>query len=86
LVDAPLHVAAADLASLAIDTEGLAARLRQPVLWIGADALDEQHLRCVFRDVQFGRVVGSGHFPQLEVPNQVNAMIERFVATLPAGR
>jgi len=82
----PLHVAAADLASLAIDTEGLAARLRQPVLWIGAGALDEQHLRGVFRDVQFGRVVGSGHFPQLEVPNQVNGMIERFVATLPAGR
>jgi pimeloyl-ACP methyl ester carboxylesterase len=26
-----------------------------------------------------GRVVGSGHFVQLEVPDQVNAMIRRFL-------
>ena len=27
-----------------------------------------------------GKVVGSGHFPTLEVPDQVNAMIQRFIA------
>jgi pimeloyl-ACP methyl ester carboxylesterase len=27
-----------------------------------------------------GRTVGAGHFLQLEVPDQVNAMIERFLA------
>jgi hypothetical protein len=27
-----------------------------------------------------GKTVGSGHFVQLEVPEQVNAMIERFLA------
>ena len=27
-----------------------------------------------------GKVVGSGHFPTLEVPEQVNAMIQRFIA------
>jgi hypothetical protein len=26
-----------------------------------------------------GKTVGSGHFCQLEVPEQVNAMIERFL-------
>jgi pimeloyl-ACP methyl ester carboxylesterase len=31
-----------------------------------------------------GKTVGSGHFCQLEVPEQVNAMIDRFLAsTLP---
>jgi pimeloyl-ACP methyl ester carboxylesterase len=28
-----------------------------------------------------GQVVGSGHFLQLEVPDQVNAMIRRFLTT-----
>ena len=27
-----------------------------------------------------GKVVGSGHFPTLEVPDQVNGMIQRFIA------
>jgi pimeloyl-ACP methyl ester carboxylesterase len=38
----------------------------------------------MFSDIQYGKTVGSGHFCQLEVPEQVNAMIERFLAvTLP---
>ena len=28
----------------------------------------------------YAQTVGSGHFNQLEVPEQVNAMIERFLA------
>ena len=31
----------------------------------------------------FGQTVGSGHFCQLEVPGQVNAMLERFLGVLP---
>jgi hypothetical protein len=27
-----------------------------------------------------GQTVGSGHYHQLEVPEQINAMIERFLA------
>ena len=27
-----------------------------------------------------GTTVGAGHFQQIEVPDQVNAMIERFLA------
>jgi pimeloyl-ACP methyl ester carboxylesterase len=30
-----------------------------------------------------GQIVGAGHFPQLEVPEQVNPMIERFLAVVP---
>ncbi len=36
-----------------------------------------------------GRTVGSGHFHQLEIPDQINAMIERFLAVsglAPTGR
>jgi pimeloyl-ACP methyl ester carboxylesterase len=29
--------------------------------------------------ILYGKTVGSGHFCQLEVPEQINAMIERFV-------
>ena len=28
----------------------------------------------------YGRTVGSGHFCQIEVPEQINAMIDRFLA------
>jgi pimeloyl-ACP methyl ester carboxylesterase len=34
----------------------------------------------VVPEFHFGHVVGSGHFCQLEVPAQVNAMIDRFLA------
>lgn len=36
-----------------------------------------------------GQTIGAGHFPQLEVREQVNAMIDRFLALAgpePAGR
>ena len=32
-----------------------------------------------------GQTVGAGHFLQLEVPDQVNPMIERFLAIIPGG-
>jgi len=81
-LETPLEIAAAELSSLAIDTLALARQIEQPVLWLTAGVADEESLRDAFRNVQFGQVVGSGHFPQLEVPDQTNAMIARFVATL----
>jgi hypothetical protein len=33
----------------------------------------------MFSDILYGKTVGSGHFCQLEVPVQVNAMIDRFL-------
>jgi pimeloyl-ACP methyl ester carboxylesterase len=39
----------------------------------------------MFPQVLDGKIVGSGHFCQLEVPEQVKAMIDRFLAiTFPA--
>ena len=32
-----------------------------------------------------GTTVGAGHFHRLEVPDQVNAMIERFFEVAPAA-
>jgi pimeloyl-ACP methyl ester carboxylesterase len=40
---------------------------------------DAVRLRAIKPDLQVGITVGAGHFHQLEVPDQVNAMIERFL-------
>jgi pimeloyl-ACP methyl ester carboxylesterase len=39
-------------------------------------------LLAIRPNIKFGVTVGAGHFHQLEVPEQVNAMIERFLLTL----
>lgn len=78
----PREIAAAELASLTADTLSLARQIRKPVFWLTAGQEDENSISAVFRNVQFGQTVGSGHFPQLEVPDQTNAMIRQFVATL----
>jgi pimeloyl-ACP methyl ester carboxylesterase len=41
---------------------------------------DPARLQPLKPDAQFGMTAGAGHFHQLEVPEQVNAMIERFLA------
>jgi pimeloyl-ACP methyl ester carboxylesterase len=41
---------------------------------------DPSRLQEVKPDAHFAMTVGAGHFNQLEVPEQVNAMIERFLA------
>jgi len=40
---------------------------------------DPSRLRPLKPDLYFGMTVGAGHFHQLEVPEQVNAFIERFL-------
>jgi pimeloyl-ACP methyl ester carboxylesterase len=37
-------------------------------------------LRELIPQMAYGQTVGSGHFCQLEVPDQFNAMIDRFLA------
>ena len=59
-----------------------------PAVYIAADELQPRSDMSRFRElapqILYGKTVGSGHFCQLEVPEQVNAMIERFLAiTLP---
>jgi pimeloyl-ACP methyl ester carboxylesterase len=62
-----------------------AAALRQatvPVLSIGAahPVNSAADLRQACPAITIGQTVGAGHFNQLEVPDQVNAMIEKFLA------
>jgi pimeloyl-ACP methyl ester carboxylesterase len=59
------------------------ARCTVPVLLIRAELgpdTDALRLQKLKPDLQTGITVGAGHFHQLEVPDQVNAMIERFLA------
>lgn len=43
-------------------------------------------LKALVPQLQFGQTVGSGHFCQLEVPEQVNAMIDRFMKIIFGGK
>lgn len=78
----PLGVAIAELRGMAVGTEGMARGIEQPVLWLTATRADQDYVSEQFKDVRFGQVVGSGHFPQLEVPEQTNGMIATFLAQL----
>ena len=64
--------------------------LAMPAVYIAADELQPRSDMARFHElapqVLYGKTVGSGHFCQLEVPEQVNAMIERFLAISLRGR
>jgi pimeloyl-ACP methyl ester carboxylesterase len=78
-VGTPLPIAAAEMRHITHDTASLAAQVRCPVLWVSAQADDSAAVRGWFERVTIGHVVGSGHFVQLEVPEQLNAMLEAFL-------
>jgi pimeloyl-ACP methyl ester carboxylesterase len=85
----PQHVVVSAFEGLRdYDPTEAAGGLAVPGVYIAADELqprsDMTRFHKMFSDIQYGKTVGSGHFCQLEVPEQVNAMIERFLAvTLP---
>ena len=59
------------------------ARCELPVLLLRAQLVEEidvLRLRGLKPDLEIGITIGAGHFHQIEVPEQVNAMIERFLA------
>jgi pimeloyl-ACP methyl ester carboxylesterase len=65
---------------LAYDPTPAASSCKVPLLYVNAVMpFDEARLRELCPQIQIGRTVGSGHMHQLEVPDQVNAMIERFL-------
>ncbi|WP_133709815.1 alpha/beta fold hydrolase [Rhizobium sp. BK313] len=68
-------------------SEGL--RLACAGLYIAANEpqprSDMERLRELVPGLAYGQTVGSGHFCQLEVPDQVNAMIERFLTLQSLG-
>src|SRR5439155_11134282 len=64
------------------DGAGALAQATVPVLSIGSAVPSNAStdLRRLCPAITVGQTVGSGHFNQLEVPDQVNARIERFLA------
>jgi pimeloyl-ACP methyl ester carboxylesterase len=76
----PIEVASAELMGLATtDTAALARQVTAPVLWVTAQPGNVETLRSMFADVTPAVAVGSGHYLQLEVPDQLNAMIQTFM-------
>jgi pimeloyl-ACP methyl ester carboxylesterase len=76
-------IAAAVMRAMA-EFDGVSAlgKVRVPVLSIGSavPANEPADLRSACPAITIGQTVGAGHFNQLEVPEQVNAMIEQFMA------
>lgn len=79
---APLPTAVAGWQAIVdFDAAAVLPRVHVPVLLISAGQ-PEAGLAERITDLTLGRTVGAGHFVQLEVPDQVNAMIERFLTLL----
>jgi pimeloyl-ACP methyl ester carboxylesterase len=82
MMAAPTHVAANAMKGvLAFDGPGVAARCTVPVLHLMATPpLNPPHLMAQWLpSVIQGGTVGAGHFNMMEVPDQVNSMIEGFL-------
>jgi pimeloyl-ACP methyl ester carboxylesterase len=81
---APQHVMASAFEQhiTAYDSTPAAAACGVPALYIGAAAplADVVRFRELCPQLMVGQTVGAGHFNLLEVPEQVNAMIDRFLA------
>jgi pimeloyl-ACP methyl ester carboxylesterase len=76
----PVDVACAELEGLAdAPTASQLADVRAPVLWIMARPMHFELLGGLFPDFTPAVTVGAGHYIQLEVPQQLNSMIETFV-------
>jgi pimeloyl-ACP methyl ester carboxylesterase len=79
----PQHVMVSAMKSLSLcDTAAAASTCKQPLLFISASRMipDVARFQTLAPQVQFGWTVGAGHFNQLLVPDQVDSMIERFLA------
>jgi pimeloyl-ACP methyl ester carboxylesterase len=84
MCSAPLPVATAVIRGVATwNGIGAFALCTLPALLLRsslAEDTDALRLRRIKPDLHVGITVGAGHFHQLEVPDQVNCMIERFVS------
>jgi pimeloyl-ACP methyl ester carboxylesterase len=84
MASAPQHVAVSAYRALGDYDAAKTARVTAPSLYIAANEprarADMKRVRELLPGLAFGQTVGSGHFCQLEVPDQVNAMIDRFLA------
>ena len=83
-VRTPAHVTSSiwEEASSSWDDAGALTRCRAPLLYLDAGTANADLERAVGLNpsITLGRTVGTGHFSQLICPQQVNAMLERFLA------
>lgn len=81
----PQHVllSAWEQSIISYDASAAAATYRAPVCYIGAATplTDLSRFRTLCPQLVIGQTVAAGHFHGLEVPDQINAMIERFLLT-----
>lgn len=63
------------------DAASFAARCKVPVAYIGSShpLADAAALRAAIPEIIVAQTLGSGHFSPVMVPNQINAMIDRFL-------
>ena len=63
------------------DAASFAARCKVPVAYIGSThpLADVAALRAAIPEIIVAQTLGSGHFSPVMVPNQINAMIDRFL-------
>ncbi len=70
-----------------VDVRASALAVTVPTLFIGSSLpwIDLGRVHELRPDWFLGRTVGAGHFHHLLVPDQVNGMIDRFLASVDAG-
>lgn len=79
----PQHVISSAFANLArFDSASALQATTKPLMFVGAEPAitDVARLRQLAPKVMIGNTIGAGHFHQLEVPDQINAMLSRFIA------
>jgi pimeloyl-ACP methyl ester carboxylesterase len=83
---APQHVMVSAMEQMiACDTEAASAGVKVPAFVLNAEGpgwplAGVARIKELCPQVMVGQTVGAGHFHQLVVPDQVNAMIDRFLA------
>jgi len=85
MLETPQHVMGSAFENLmAFDSDAAARAVKVPTLLMDAEAPlpDRARFKAACPQVVMGQTIGAGHFHQLEVPEQVNAMLERFLYTV----
>lgn len=81
MVNTPQHVAVSAFENVFTDTESAVRACQVPLLVLDSteSLSDLARVRELCPHVVTGQTVGAGHFHQLEVPEQIMPMIERFL-------
>lgn len=87
-LETPKHVAVSAFLNLvnSYDATPATEACQVPVAYLSAavamieQASDLERFKAARPRLLVARTLGTGHFPRLEVPDQINAMIARFMA------